>query len=468
MVEHSIPGLSPPSAAAPSRGAAGQVLSAKYEYVLVREIGRGGMGEVWQAQRRSWRAPVAVKLMTLPATPLARERFEREASVAAQLRSTHVVHVLDHGVDVNTGALFLVMELLEGESLANRLRRLKILSPGEVMMLVTHIGRALARAHEAEVVHRDLKPDNVFYVANDDEPLVKVLDFGLAKVFRVSMADPRAVTMHGTPVGTPCYMSPEQIHGATDDHFGDLWSLAVIACECLTGALPFYSQHLPTLIALLSNRVRPVPSQLGSVPAGFDTWFAKATHPDVERRFHSAKELVDALRPVCGTSRTSIPPLQYERLPPQVPSLVAVTRPPPPRSRVARRSPVVLGSFGAAALVSAVVATRAYLSQPDAVGTTPPVVTGAAPPPPPTLAATHEPAEARPAAATDAPAAPLAIISNATTGPASEAPAAPPAQLETPKPSPPPPERRTRHRRLRPTAPAPAQTASDDRIRREF
>ncbi|MEY2935646.1 MAG: hypothetical protein RL033_6395, partial [Pseudomonadota bacterium] len=120
--------------------APGLVLAEKY--ALIREIGRGGMGVVWLAERLGWNAPVAVKMMTLPDTPLARARFEREVRLAATLRSPHVVQVLDHGVDEQTRSPYLVMELLEGESLAHRQRRLGKLSQREVLTMVSQLERA--------------------------------------------------------------------------------------------------------------------------------------------------------------------------------------------------------------------------------------------------------------------------------------------------------------------------------------
>lgn len=293
------------------RGLQGLVLAGKYK--LAREIGRGGMGSVWRAEHLGWEAPVAVKLMTLPDTPLTRERFLREVRLSAALRSPHVVQVLDHGVDESTRSPFIVMELLEGENLAVRLRRLRTLSPGEVMTIMTHLGRALARAHESGIVHRDLKPDNVYLVSNGEEPITKVLDFGVAKGSHPASSEALDVrTGEGKTVGTPWYMSPEQLRGkGALDHRMDLWSLAVIACECLTGHRPFPARDFPELAILLcGDGPRPIPSELGIVPAGFDVWFAKATARSVDERFQSADELVEALRASCGSERReSVPPI---------------------------------------------------------------------------------------------------------------------------------------------------------------
>src|SRR5690349_5655173 len=163
------------------RVVAGSILGGKYR--LISEIGRGGMGSVWRAEHLAWEAPVALKIMNrdITARPEAVARFEREVRLAAGLRSPHVVQVLDHGLDEATQTPFIAMELLEGESLARRLRRLGPLSPAEMFDIFSQLVRALTRAHAAGIVHRDLKPDNVFLVRNEEEQLAKVLDFGVAK-----------------------------------------------------------------------------------------------------------------------------------------------------------------------------------------------------------------------------------------------------------------------------------------------
>jgi len=279
---------------------AGVVIGGKYR--LISEIGRGGMGCVWRAEHLGWEAPVAVKLMNRDVTeqPEARARFEREVRLAAGLRSPHVVQVLDHGVDDGTRIPFITMELLEGESLEQRLRRLGRLSPSETLAVVTQLVRALSRAHAAGIVHRDLKPDNVFLVRNDEESVVKILDFGVAKGIVPSPAG--GLTRPGRVLGTPFYMSPEQLRGSREiDHRADLWSLSTIACECLTGRRPFEASDFAQLaLLLLGNTGRPLPSALGPVPPGFDAWFLRATHPDIAQRFQSARELGRTLGAACG------------------------------------------------------------------------------------------------------------------------------------------------------------------------
>ena len=270
-------------------------------YRLDERLGAGGMGSIWRAHHLLLAAPVAVKLIDREAVPDEETlgRFMREAQSAATLRSPHVVQILDYGVDDKLP--FIVMELLDGENLAQRLRRLGKLGSGDTARIVTHIGRAMARAHEANIVHRDLKPENVFLIRNEDEEIAKVLDFGVAKVSVGALGQDGTRTRTGSILGTPYYMSPEQAQGnKTVDHRSDLWSLGVIAFECLTGKRPFYSDGLGDLVLQICIRDIPVPSESSSVPLGFDAWFARAVARDPEARFQSARELTDALREVLG------------------------------------------------------------------------------------------------------------------------------------------------------------------------
>lgn len=285
------------------RVSVGQILAGKYR--LEHEVGRGGMGSVWQAERLGWNAAVAVKVMTHSGVlkPGAVKRFEREARLAATLRSPHVVQLLDHGVDSETGIPFMVMELLEGESLATRLRERGPLSPAETRDVVVQLSRALTRAHAQGIVHRDLKPDNVFLVSNAEEIVVKILDFGVGKWIAPAVAE-SFETRPGSLVGSPFYMSPEQIRSAsTTDHRADLWSLAVMITECLTGCRPFAAPDFAALAVLLCGSApRPIPSTFGAVPAGFDNWFRTATARKIQHRFQSAQSLTAALRPLCQPS----------------------------------------------------------------------------------------------------------------------------------------------------------------------
>jgi serine/threonine protein kinase len=257
------------------------------------------MGSVWYAEHLSLNASVALKLIDAPAAPdpVATERFLREARLAAALRSPHVVQILDYGLD--GGAPYIVMELLEGESLAGRLERLGRLSAAETARMIQHLGRAMTRAHEAGIIHRDLKPENVFIVRNDDEEIYKVFDFGVAKVEAPALT--AGATRTGSLLGTPSYMSPEQAEGVRNiDHRADIWAMGVIAYRCLLGRLPFTETTLPQLILAICARPIPIPSHLAPVPEGFDAWFARACARSPAGRFESARRASIELSAVLG------------------------------------------------------------------------------------------------------------------------------------------------------------------------
>jgi serine/threonine protein kinase len=275
----------------------GRLIASKY--CLLYELGRGGMGSVWVAEHLTLRAKVAVKLIEpgVARNADAIRRFEREARAAATLRSPHVVQVLDFGVDA--GSPYLVMELLQGESLGTRLGRGGKLSLREASLAMNQLARAVTRAHAEGFVHRDLKPDNIFLVDEPNEFFVKVLDFGIAKALRPTpTASGRKATATGTFLGTPVYMSPEQAEGRSVDARSDLWSMGVIAFECITGSLPFQGDSLPALLRSICYDPVVAPSSMASVPSGFDAWFARAVARDRDERFQSARELVAALEPI--------------------------------------------------------------------------------------------------------------------------------------------------------------------------
>jgi serine/threonine protein kinase len=276
-----------------------RVLAGRYR--LESRLGAGGMGAIWRAEHLVLRAPVAVKLIDREALPDEDTvaRFMREAQSAATLRSPHVVQIIDYGVDDLVP--FIVMELLEGENLAQRLKRAKRLSPGDTARVLTEVGRAVQRAHEAGIVHRDLKPENVFLVRNEDDEIAKVLDFGVAKVEQAALGAEGTRTRTGSILGTPYYMSPEQAQGnKAVDFRSDLWALGVIAYECLVGKRPFWSDGLGDLVLMICVRDMPIPSEAGPVPLGFDEWFARACSRDPDARFQSARELTEALRDALG------------------------------------------------------------------------------------------------------------------------------------------------------------------------
>ncbi len=281
---------------------AGTVIAGRYR--LVAPLSRGGMGSVWRGEHIALGSPIAIKLIdaSLVEHEEPRARFEQEARAAAALRSPHVVQILDHGVD--RGLPFIAMELLEGESLAARLHRQRPMPPARVARVFQDVARAMKRAHEIGITHRDLKPDNIFLVKNDDQEIAKVLDFGIAKA-QHPFGEWKGATRTGALIGTPQYMSPEQAQGQPVDHRTDLWALGVIAFECLCGRLPFPSEKPGELILQICIHPIPVPSKVAAVPPRFDAWFARACHRDPGARFASAKELADTLAEVLGAGPAS-------------------------------------------------------------------------------------------------------------------------------------------------------------------
>lgn len=282
-------------------------------YCLLSKLGQGGMGAVWRAEDRTLRIEVALKLIdpSLVDSPVALARFQQEAHAAARLRSTHIVHINDYGVDDATGQPFIAMDLLEGESLQQRLDRVRRLAFNDAQHILTQVARALELAHSKGVAHRDLKPENVFIAREGNTEIVKVLDFGIAKRLDVIPVSGGLKTRDGQMLGTPNYMSPEQARAHGDiDHRTDIWSFGVIAYQCITGRRPFESDNLASLVLAICSGPIPDPATLAATPAGFTEWFERAVARDVQGRFPTIvaaatelARLVDApLRP-CTLSR---------------------------------------------------------------------------------------------------------------------------------------------------------------------
>jgi serine/threonine-protein kinase len=262
-------------------------------YRLVAEIGRGGMGAVWKGHDERLGRDIAIKLMApgLKSDAGMLARFEREAKAVANLTSPHIVHLHDFGVEPQP---FMVMELLRGENLGQRLDRTGVLPPAAVADIVSQTARALAAAHDAGIIHRDLKPGNLFLVRDRDKDFVKVVDFGIAKAIfgRVTL---QKITAVGEALGTPKYMSPEQLN-ADGDQRDDIWALAVIAYCCLTGSHPFQAGSLVEMVERIQHGgPTPVTVTDPSLPKLLDGVFQRALHEERARRYQHAEELAEAL-----------------------------------------------------------------------------------------------------------------------------------------------------------------------------
>jgi serine/threonine protein kinase len=309
-----VPSVPPRSASMPPGLVAGMIVAGKYE--LIRKIGSGAMGEVWAARHETLDEEVAIKLVLRGVDhedgTSAESRFLLEARVAAALsrKTRHIVAVTDHGQD---GALgYLVIELLEGESLDQRLARTGALPLEKVAPMITQIARGLSIAHGEGVVHRDLKPSNVFVTLDEDgNAVAKVLDFGIAKLRRNQRKATHA-TQRGFLLGTPAYMSPEQARGKQLDHRADVWALAVIAYHMLTGEYPFDGETGEDLFARLC-RIEPIAirDRKPDLPQIVGDFFERAFAIRIEDRFQSALALTGAfeqLAPMSVGLKLSLPP----------------------------------------------------------------------------------------------------------------------------------------------------------------
>ncbi len=320
--------------------AEGVVVAGRFK--LRRELGRGGMGAVWLADHVSLDVPCAVKFIIGESAEEAESvaRFQREARAAAQIKSPHVVQILDYGTWERTP--YIAMEYLEGEDLSRRLHRKGRLEPAEVFTVVSQVARALQKAHDLGIVHRDLKPENVFLAKDADGAIAKILDFGIAKRTK-KLGD--SSTKTGALLGTPFYMSPEQTRGTKAvDHRSDLWSLAVIVYECLTGSLPFQSEAFgDLLVQIMFNEAVLPTTRVANLPPGIDGWWQKAAAKDPDDRFGTARQLVDALGPALGLNDTAALSAVATNVPlpsdhPPAPEGGPATPPPPSSSGPTERS----------------------------------------------------------------------------------------------------------------------------------
>jgi serine/threonine protein kinase len=372
--------------------APGQIFANRYE--VVRCIGSGGMGAVYEVIHLETERRRALKVMHTHFADSAdfRERFKREARVAAAIDSDYIVDVFDAGVDDATKMPFLAMELLRGEELARTLKRVGRMAPGDVVNWLYQTSLALDRTHKASIVHRDLKPENIFLCERDDGPAqIKVLDFGIAKFASTANGPASQAT---NSVGTPLYMAPEQyMPGADVTPAADIYALGLLAYTLLVGT-DYWHEELDrdenvfafALIAM-KGPVEP-PSVRAMRVAGmplspaFDAWFSKATAVAPGARFAVASE---AVRELSKALRVNLPPprrsaaslvgIGPELLVPD-PGHLSRTTPAGSAATLELRVPMakrrwvaVAGAASVVAVAVAVIALRGTGSSGDRVGT---------------------------------------------------------------------------------------------------
>ncbi len=264
-------------------------------YRVVRHIGRGAQGQVYEVEHVRLGTRFAAKVLQphLSQDPQSIKRFEREASMASQLAHPGIARVVNFD-QTDSGRYFAIMELLQGEDLSERIRR-GPMPVGEACTLAEHVANALAVAHEAGVVHRDLKPSNLFLARSGDKTQVKLTDFGISKMF-VESDDSTRLTETGAVVGTPLYMAPEQAAGEAIDHRVDVYALGVVLFEMLAARAPFRSKKAHQLLVEKAFMPSPNPAELlPGLPTALAQVISKAIAKSPKDRFQSMAEMVSAL-----------------------------------------------------------------------------------------------------------------------------------------------------------------------------
>jgi serine/threonine protein kinase len=272
---------------------AGDVIGGKYR--LVHPLGIGGMGAVWRAEHQALQQQVAIKLLDArgPAADRSVRRFQREAQIAASIHHRNIVYISDFGTE--GGAPYLVMELLAGVPLSERMVVGEPLSVGTFLRIVEETLQGLAAVHAAGVVHRDMKPENIFLVREpNDNVFPKLLDFGVSRSTERNAG--HTITREGIVMGTPEYVSPEQARGRMADVRSDIYSLGVVMYEALAGRLPFQADNAADLIVSVLNAV-PIPLVSFRPDLGDDlsNFVGKAMARQPEDRFQNTEEMRSAL-----------------------------------------------------------------------------------------------------------------------------------------------------------------------------
>jgi serine/threonine protein kinase len=379
---------------------AGERIDDKYEIETV--IGEGAMGIVFVARHLKLDERVAIKILkpeVVRAAPTLVERFLREARAAISIRSAHVVRVMDVGT-LASGAPFMVMEYLEGRDLQSLLQEKGALSINEAAEYVVQACDAMAEAHARGIVHRDLKPANLFLTQRfDGTPWIKVLDFGISKAVARDSVDPEvSLTQTAAILGSPAYMSPEQVRNAkTVDARADVWSLGVILYKLLAGGAPFEGSTFSSLCAaIVADDPTPIRDKRPDVPAELEAIVMRCLAKKADARYQRVEELAMALRPFAAgdyAAPPSAPDTQRGMIEPTVDQAQ-----PAATADVARKSRGALWiGVALAAVVSGVLIVPRLMPAPSTPEPTttpsiaespapvviPPVVTATVAPPPP-------------------------------------------------------------------------------------
>lgn len=271
-------------------------------YEVWRILADGAMGRVYQALDTARNRIVAIKVLhvRISEDQVALARFHREFEISAKVAHEHIVEIYAFELDP-LGNRVLVMEYLEGEALRSLLKRQRVLPTERVLRLLAQIAKGLRVAHELDLVHRDLKPDNIFLCASREGDVVKILDFGS---LRDNSLGAKRITIVGTTIGSPFYMAPEQAQGAAElDQRADVWSIAAIAYEALTGKVPFDGVGDGDILHNIVTRPHRLPSDVGKdhgVPRALDRVMDDALAKSPARRIATIGELVDRIGHVYG------------------------------------------------------------------------------------------------------------------------------------------------------------------------
>jgi serine/threonine protein kinase len=284
-------------------------------YRILEFIGQGGMGNVYKAEHVTIRRPVALKLLhpALATLDAIRKRFEREAFAIGRIDHPNCVNVSDFG-KLQDGSLYLVMEYLQGESLGDRLDRDRRILPRRALHITRHVLRGLGHAHRAGIVHRDVKPENVFLLEQeDDAEFAKILDFGIAKLIGVGETGDLddKLTQAGVAFGTPIYLSPEQAVGDPADPRSDLYSVTVMLFEMIAGQPPFYSEDKLQILAMHTSRLPPRLSDIAPyipIPDGVEELIQRGLTKQPSQRYIDAVEYIAAIDQIIEPFSEHTPP----------------------------------------------------------------------------------------------------------------------------------------------------------------